>query len=64
MHQLYGFIMYKNAMEQNRHDLVTDNPEMQCHFCYQTFIDYELIADHINLDLRKTVTRTPYIAVS
>jgi hypothetical protein len=56
--------MYKINVEKDRSQLVTDNPEMQCQFCYQTFIDYELIADDVNKDLRNFVMRTPFVVVS
>lgn len=62
-HQLYGFIMFKASLENN-HTVECETPDLQCKFCYQTFIDYELMTSDVNLELQNIVSKTLFANVS
>ena len=62
-HQLYGFLMFKTSLERNQ-TVECESPDLQCKFCYQVFMDYELMASEVNKELPKVVSKTLFNNVS
>lgn len=58
-HQLYNFFMFKKSLEGNQ-PIECESPDLQCKFCYQVFMDFELMASEANTGLPKVVSKTSF----